>query len=266
MATTLAHAISPLEAYPEERLPESDGKPMAETDSHRKQMVDLLLTLEDYFRDDPLVYVTGNIFFYYRDETNTRQSVSPDVLVVRGVEKKIRRIYNLETEGKAPDVVIELTSMSTKMEDLGNKKFTYAYLGVKEYFLFDPFGETIQPALRGFRLEDGDYVPMVGARLNSEALGLDLKVEKGWLRLYDRKTGELLPTPEEVQTVRRKAEAKAAQAFAARQAAEAKAAQELAARQAAEAKAAQELAARQAAEAEVLRLREELASYKASKK
>jgi Uma2 family endonuclease len=179
MGTGIQRKVSPQDINPVARLPESDGKPLAETDTHRTLMIDLLTALDEHFQCDPQVYVTGNIFFYYQDEAGVLQSISPDIMVVRGVEKKIRRIYNMEIERKAPDVVIELTSISTKREDLGNKRFTYAYLGVKEYFIFDPLSETVGPPLRGFRLENGDYVSMPATRIGSEGLGLDLKVEDG---------------------------------------------------------------------------------------
>lgn len=244
MATTAAQAKQSFYSYPEEFLPESDGKPMAETDLHRQQMIDLLDALEEHYRDDHQVYVTGNIFLYYLDEDKVRQAVAPDVFVVRGVEKKTRRIYLLEEEGKAPNVVIELTSVSTKLEDLNTKRLVYASLGVREYFLFDPYGEALRPTLRGFLLENGQYIPMMGNRLNSEVLGMELRLEGGQLRLYDRKTGERLRNHKESEAERRA---------------------EAAARKAAEAKAAQELAARQAAEAELARLREELAKLSENK-
>ncbi len=132
-------------------------------------------------------------------------------------------------------------------------------MGVREYFLFDPYSETSHTTLRGFRLEGGEYTPMHGTSLFSDALELDLRVEDGLLRLYDPKTGERLRTPEETEvelrlekTARQLAEDKAEDELATRQAAEAKAAEESAARQAAEAKIT-------AAEAEITRLREELA-------
>jgi len=238
MVSKIAEAAVPLYSYPEEFLPESDGKPMAETDVHRDQMVYLLEALKDYFRDDPQVYVTGNIFLYYRDEAQVRQSVSPDILVVRGVAKHKRRIYNLDKELLAPQLVIELTSASTKIEDLVTKRFIYKSLGVSEYFLFDPYSEILQqPNFRGFRLEGGDYVPMVGTRLNSAVLGLEMRVEGEFLRLFDPKTGERFLTHEEAHAARRKAQAEA---------------------KAAKKKAAQESAARQAAEEELARLREEV--------
>lgn len=188
--------------------PESDGKPMAETDTHRKQMVYLIESLDDYFRDDPQVYVAGNLFLYYQ-EGDPHQVVSPDIFVVRGVPKGDRRTYKVWEEGKAPDVVFELTSASTRMADLGPKKGTYEMLGVREYFLFDPLEEYLEPPLQGYRLEKRGYRWMEGEPLTSEVLGLELRVEEGWLRLYERKTGQRLPTPAEVAEARRQAEARA---------------------------------------------------------
>ena len=72
--------------------PESDGKPMAETDTHRKLMMDFILMLEDYFENNDDVYVSGNLLMYY-EEGNRRKSISPDVFVVFGVEKKLRNTY-----------------------------------------------------------------------------------------------------------------------------------------------------------------------------
>jgi Uma2 family endonuclease len=180
---------------------------MAETDVHRSQMIGLLECLGEYYRSDPNVYVTGNILLYYRDEEGERQSISPDVFVVRGIEKKVRRIYNLDVEKKAPEVLIELTSRHTKVEDLGNKRIIYADLGVREYFIFDPLDGSITPQLRGFRLEGGEYIPLVGTLLHSEVLGLDLVIEEELLRLYDPQTKERLRFHAEAEMERREAEA-----------------------------------------------------------
>jgi hypothetical protein len=245
-------------------------------------MIALLHALEEFFRKHLFVYVSGNIFLYYLDEKNKIQSVSPDIFVVFGVEKKDRRVYKLEEEGVAPQVVIELTSASTKEEDLVKKYYTYARMGVREYFLFDPYSEDTQTMLSGFRLEGGEYTPLHGTSLHSDVLGLELRVEDNLLRLYNPESGECLRSPQETEDELRHlneefraeralrqvaeadveaAEAKLAQELAARQAAEAQAAQELAARQAAEAQAAQELAARQAAEAQAA---QELAARQAA--
>ena len=47
--------------------PESDGKPMAETDLHANILIYLKTALELFFADRDDVYVTGNIMFYYEE-------------------------------------------------------------------------------------------------------------------------------------------------------------------------------------------------------
>jgi Uma2 family endonuclease len=216
--TPRGHFHSVQSSGEKEYFPESDGRPMSETDRHRELLIALLHALKAHFRANPKVYVSGNIFVHYRDENGKMQQISPDILVVFGVDKKDRRIYNMDVEGRGPQIVIELTSSSTKVEDFVTKRFVYAYLGVREYFLFDPYSETGPQALQGFRLEQSNYLPMKEFRkkgavgLHSEVLNLDLCVEGESLRLYDPKTGTRLRTPEESEAERLAAEAKAAAA------------------------------------------------------
>ena len=95
----------------------------------------------------------GNILLYYRPG-NKRRHVSPDVMVVRGLEQRDRENYLLWEEGRAPNVVIEVTSQSTRDEDLEDKLEIYRdEIGVAEYFLFDPRSEYLNPALQGHRLD-----------------------------------------------------------------------------------------------------------------
>ncbi|MFM7571817.1 MAG: hypothetical protein ACKO4S_01565, partial [Snowella sp.] len=83
--------------------PDSDGLPMAESDAARDYLIYGVEALGIYFQDDSQVYVSGNIFVYY-EESNPKSVVSPDVLVVMGVEKKQRRSYKTWEEGdKFPD-------------------------------------------------------------------------------------------------------------------------------------------------------------------
>lgn len=92
--------------------PESDGKPMAETDIHRRLLTTLVFTLETHFQNEPDVYASGNLLVYYV-EGNPAKCFAPDVFVVRGVPKGERRIYKLWEEGVAPQIIIELTSRKT---------------------------------------------------------------------------------------------------------------------------------------------------------
>jgi Uma2 family endonuclease len=181
--------------------PETDGKPMAETDVHIDVLIYLREALRDHFRDDPRVYVAGNMLLYY-EEGNPAACVAPDVFVVQGVAKGERRTYRLWEEGQPPTVVFEITSRGTRLEDLGTKRALYAMLTVREYFLYDPLGEYLQPPLQGYRLQEGEYQRMPPAsqgELASQELGLELRVEEGRLRLVNPATGARLPTPAEVQ-------------------------------------------------------------------
>jgi len=183
---------------PDINYPTSDGKPMAETDVHRDVMVATIETLKMHFAGQQ-VYVSGNILLYYR-MGNKRRHVSPDVLVVRGLEPRDRENYLLWKEGRAPNVVIEVTSQSTRDEDLEDKLEIYRdEIEVAEYFLFDPRSEYLAPALQGYRLSRGRYEPIVpvGGRLPSGELGLQLESDGSRLRFYDPASQCWLPTPQE---------------------------------------------------------------------
>ena len=227
--------------------PESDGKPMAETDIHIDALIYLRESLKDYFRDDPRVYVAGNMLLYY-EEGNPSACVAPDVFVVRDVDKHERRTYKLWEEEQPPMVIFEITSRSTRLEDLGTKRALYALLEVQEYFLYDPLGEYLRPPLQHYRLEGGEYqrvLPENEGKFVSRTLGLELRLEAGQLRAVQPGTGERLLSPLEAQAARREAEARAAQEAVNRQIAENRAVQ-------AEARASQ-------AETELEQLRAELA-------
>jgi Uma2 family endonuclease len=194
MATVIREYVQTKNEYPT-----SDGKPMAETDHHRELMNVLIQTLKTYYANAPMVYVSGNLLLFY-EEGNKRRHVSPDVFVVKGVPKGDRLNYLLWEEGKAPDFVIELTSSSTRAEDVKKKYKLYQdTLRVAEYFLFDPYGDYLDPPLRGYRLRAGQYVPIRprNGRLPSKVLGLHLERSGMALRLYDPQTKAWLPTPAE---------------------------------------------------------------------
>jgi Uma2 family endonuclease len=192
-------ATAPTKSVYRNGYPTSDGKPMAETDHHRDLMVDLIQTLKAFYAAQQRVYVSGNLLVFY-EPGNRRRHVSPDVFVVKGVPKHDRLNYLVWEEKKGPDVVIELTSSSTRREDLHGKFRLYREtLRVKEYFLFDPFGDYLGPTMQGYRLRAGEYraIQPVRARLPSRVLGLHLERSGSNLRLFDPATGRWLPTDEE---------------------------------------------------------------------
>ncbi len=177
--------------------PTSDGKPMAETDHHRELMQALIQTLQTWFAANKRIYVSGNLMYYYVPG-DKRRHVSPDVFVVRGVPNQRRLCYLAWEEGKHPSVVIELTSRSTRREDTHKKFELYRdKLKVKEYFLYDPYGDYLKPQLQGYRLVKGEYVPIAlrDGRMPSQILGLHLEADGNDVRLYDPAANRWLPTP-----------------------------------------------------------------------
>lgn len=237
--------------------PTGDGKPMAETSVHRDAMIDLIQTLQARYADDPMAYVSGNMLMFY-EEGNRRRHLAPDVFLVLGIPDVERHNYLLWEEGKGPDLVIELTSKSTRREDQETKLALYRdVLHVTEYVLFDPLGEYLRPALQGYRLVDGSYLPIapVAGRLPSVVTGLHFEANGKELRLFDPALGHWLPN------LRERTAAAEEQVLAAEEqvlAAEVQVA-------AAEAQVAAAEARADTAEAEVERLRREIEALKRAK-
>jgi Uma2 family endonuclease len=222
------------------RYPESDGKPMGETGVHVNVIFLALELLRRHYGVNSRVAVLSNMFLYY-EEGDPRKVVCPDLFVVPGVPRNtMRRTYKLWIEGKAPEAVIEFTSKKTRKEDMGRKFELYRdVLRVREYFLFDPLGEYLEPSLQGFRLVEERYVPIDwdGSGLFCEVLGLRLERDESDLRFFDPMKGKRVPTGQELEVAAREAEAARVDAEAAR---------------------GREAEARMAAQAEVERLRREM--------
>jgi Uma2 family endonuclease len=183
---------------PEVHYPESDGKPMGETQIHVYTNLEIYGTLNTVlFRNSPDIYVTADMFFYY-EEGNPRAVKAPDVMFVKGVHgKHERRTYKLWVENVVPRVIFEITSSKTRKEDTVTKRDLYARLGVAEYFLFDPLGDYLKPRLQGYRLEGDQYSPISPDRdgvFESLHLGLKLRAEGTGVRLIDPRTNEPIPS------------------------------------------------------------------------
>ncbi len=240
---------------------------MGETDLHRDLMATSIETLKMYYAGQR-VYVSGNILLFYRPG-NRRRHVSPDVLVTKGLEQRQRENYLLWEEGRPPNIVIEVTSQSTRDEDLEDKFEIYRdEVCVAEYFLFDPRAEYLHPALQGYRLQSGRYerIKRLAVRLPSLELGLHLEWHESQLRFWNPATRFWLPTPEEARQAaeaeRRRAEAQRQQAEAQRQQAEGKWQQAEAQRRQAIAERQQAVENLRQARAEAERLRKELESLR----
>jgi Uma2 family endonuclease len=193
--------------------PDSDGKPMAESDPARDYLIYAVETLDIYFQDRDDVYVSGNLFIYYKQGIPSAV-IAPDVFVVFGVEKKKRISYKVWQEGgKVPSFVLEITSATTQENDEEEKPIKYAHLGVQEYFQYDPTGDYLNPQLKGSSLVEGEYQSLTSNLLSdgvlsihSQALNLDLRLIDGELRFFDPQTGKKLLSHKETEQARQQAE------------------------------------------------------------
>jgi Uma2 family endonuclease len=179
--------------------PEEDDFKMGETDSHSIARMLLRQALEDFFAAQRTVYIASDLFLYWV-EGSPQYKRAPDAMVVKGVSRRRRRIFQTWREGAVPCAVFEIVSMYTYLEDTGPKFRDYATIGVREYFLFDPEGEHLDPALLGYELQGGEYVqlmPAADGSLGSRELGLRMRAEESMLRLIDAATGTPIPTRDE---------------------------------------------------------------------
>ena len=240
--------------------PDSDGLPMAENESQFWPILYVAPALDRYYQDRDDVYVVGNLLVYYQQGDGSK-SVSPDLMVVLGAPKHVRSSYRIWEEPKAPDFVLEIASESTYRADRGEKRDTYAAMGVLEYWQYDPVGSYLDPPLLGFRLVEGRYVPIPAVSqesgllvVRSEVLGLELHLRPGApvreaLHFYDLVRGEYLRTYREADQARAEAERGRSEAERGRD-------EEAQARREAEARLREEQAARQALEDELRDLRQ----------
>jgi hypothetical protein len=120
------------------------------------------------------------------------------------MSKGLRKTYKLWEEGVAPCLVVEVTSDSTRDEDLGDKKAHYRSLGVEEYILFDPLGDYLDPPLEGLVLRQGRYVRLplaADGSLRSVTTGLVFRPKGQRLAVIDPGLGEVVPRDQELRVL-----------------------------------------------------------------
>jgi Uma2 family endonuclease len=175
--------------------PTSDGEPLAETQEHIWVILTTLSILSQYLTGKQAV-VFANQFFYYI-EKKPMARVAPDVMVVFDIPVKLYGNYKLWQGQQTPAIIFEMTSAGTKENDWNFKKMLYEQLGVKEYWMFDPYGDWIAEQLRGYRLNDeGLYRPITDNC--SEVLQLRLQAEGYLIGFYRLDNNQKLLTPDEL--------------------------------------------------------------------
>jgi Uma2 family endonuclease len=141
--------------------PDSDGKPLSDNTLQFRWIMTIQGGLDTLFRDDPNVFVAGDLLWYpVEGDNKTRQA--PDTMVAFGRPKGDRGSYKQWVEGGvAPQVVFEVLSPKNRRPEMDRKRAWYFRFGVEEYYEFDP--DRIK--LRGW-IKQGDDIreilPMSG--------------------------------------------------------------------------------------------------------
>ncbi|NES46911.1 Uma2 family endonuclease, partial [Moorena sp. SIO2C4] len=138
--------------------------------------------LEVHFKDDPNVFVAGDLL-WYPIQGQPKINQAPDVMVVIGRPKGHRRSYKTWVEDNLnPQVTFEIASETNTIKELEEKKLKfYQTHGVEEYYLYDPDRTKLKGWLRsGKKLEP---IPQMRGWV-SPRLGITFELVASQLVLY----------------------------------------------------------------------------------
>ncbi|MEO7912798.1 MAG: Uma2 family endonuclease [Roseiflexaceae bacterium] len=187
--------------------PESDGQPMADNTKQFRWIVTIEGGLDALFKDDPNVFVAGDLLWYpVEGQPNIR--LAPDAMVVFGRPKGDRGSYQQWREaGIAPQVVFEVLSPGNRLAEMIKKFQFYDRYQVEEYYIYDPD----RGDLSGWaRAADGELIeidPMIG--WISPRMGVRFDLNDDELELYypdARKFASYLELVDQAEQARQQAE------------------------------------------------------------
>jgi len=176
--------------------PSEDNTPLAETSIHLDLIINTVVILRHYLKAQNLPgIILSNQFVYYA-QGFPKLRVAPDIAVVLDLPFSKPDNYKIWESGQVPSVIFEITSKSTQSQDQVIKKDLYESLGVKEYWLFDPRSEWLEPPLKGYLLVDDLYTPILNGI--SPTLSMRLEANGNQLDLYLLDNGQKLLTPDQL--------------------------------------------------------------------
>jgi Uma2 family endonuclease len=129
---------TPTTSPAEIEYPDDDGKPLSHNTLQYEWIVTIKGGLDAVFRDNPNVFVAGDLLWYpVEGDNKTRQA--PDTMVAFGRPKGYRGSYMQWREGGiAPQVAFEVLSPKNRRREMDRKREWYFRFGVEEYYEYDP--------------------------------------------------------------------------------------------------------------------------------
>lgn len=186
------------QSQPEVVYPDSDGQPMADNTKQFRWIVTIKEGLEWLFKDDPNVFVAGDLLWYPQEGNNVTRA-APDAMVIFGRPKGDRGSYQQWKEANiAPQVVFEVRSPGNTQTEMDKKLVFYDRYGIEEYYLYDPDKGDLSGWLRQEQRLDV-IEPILG--WVSPRLGVRFEISGTELQLY-RPDGERFATYVELATSR----------------------------------------------------------------
>ena len=174
--------------------------------------------LIQHFGSPDTTLITAERYIVSEPRSPIARRRRPDLLIAFDVDPVAYRRNNgyvISEQGKPPDFVMEVASVSTADTDTGAKRDDYAELGIPEYWRFDETGEYHGTRLAGERLVAGGYVTIPFEQLSedtfqgySTVLGLHIRWHDGHLEWYDPATGRHIVTFDDERAGRIQAEAR----------------------------------------------------------
>jgi Uma2 family endonuclease len=160
--------------------PDTDGQPVAENTLQFRWIVTIEGGLDALFRDNPNVFVAGDLLWYPVRGDNTIRT-APDAMVVFGRPKVDRGSYMQWREGGIPpQVVFEVLSPGNRAGELESKLAFYERYGVEEYYQYDPDRGRLRGWMRSGEVlvelpsAEGWTSPRLGVRLDLDEFDLVL--------------------------------------------------------------------------------------------
>jgi Uma2 family endonuclease len=188
--------------------PEDDGEPMSDNTRQFQWIVTIKENVDALFRNDPNVFVAGDLLWYPVEGDNTIRQ-APDTMVAFGRPKGHRGSYRQWEEGDVvPQVVFEVLSPGNRAGKLLRKFHFYEEHGVEEYYIYDPEHNE----LVGHRRDKGRLIeiPEMNGWI-SPRLGIRFDMSGPELAIY-RPDGQRFTTFLELEEQRSQAQRQAEQA------------------------------------------------------
>ena len=124
--------------------PDSDGLPMSDNTLQFEWITKLVGGLQAIFRDNPEVFVAGDLL-WYPVEGDNKTRIAPDAMVAVGRPQGYRGSYlQWREDGIAPQVVFEVRSPGNRFGEMARKFAFYERFEVEEYYLVNPDAVTME--------------------------------------------------------------------------------------------------------------------------